>query len=158
MPWPCGQQHRTVGSLTTPLSCSPFAFSGEPKGAACPAPLGDPPGHPTTRPFGFAALLGLAGSGRTRRYAPQTCCRSYSRQPCATRPRKRGLGPCILLFVRPTEETDTYLRAASTASGPRLAAPKNCSTMPETLCSEALSSSRPLTSWVQFTDDVALRT
>jgi len=29
------------------------------RGAACPAPLSDPPGHPTTRPFGFAALLGL---------------------------------------------------------------------------------------------------
>ena len=38
-----------------------FAFHGEPRGAACPAPLSDPPGHPTTRPFGFAALLGLTG-------------------------------------------------------------------------------------------------
>ena len=73
-----------------------FAFAGEPKGAACPAPLGDPPGHPTTRPFGFAALLGLAGAGRTRLCEPQTGCRPISCQPCATRPRKRGLGPCML--------------------------------------------------------------
>ena len=96
MPWPCGQQHRTVGSLTTPLSCSPFAFSGEPRGAACPAPLGDPPGHPATRPFGFAALLGLAGAGRTRLYEPQTGCRPFSCQPCATRPRKRDELRCAL--------------------------------------------------------------
>ena len=96
MPWPCGQQHRTVGSLTTPLSCSPFAFSGEPRGAACPAPLGDPPGHPATRPFGFAALLWPTGSRRTRGCAPQTCCDSFSRRPCATRPRKRDEPRCPL--------------------------------------------------------------
>ena len=56
----------------------------------------NPPGHPTTRPFGFAALLGLAGAGRTRLCEPQTGCRPISCQPCATRPRKRGLGPCML--------------------------------------------------------------
>ena len=53
-------------------------------------------GHPTTRPFGFAALLGLTGSRKTRRFAPQTSYGSFSRQPCATRPRKRGFGPCTL--------------------------------------------------------------
>jgi len=38
---------------------------------ALSAPLSDPPGHPTTRPFGFAALLDslgahLAGRSQTR--------------------------------------------------------------------------------------------
>ena len=73
-----------------------FRLPGEPRGAACPAPLSNPPGHPTTRPFGFAALLGLTGAGRTRLCEPQTCCRPSSRQPCATRPHKRDLGPCAL--------------------------------------------------------------
>jgi len=75
---------------------SPFRLHGEPRGAACPAPLGDPPGHPATRPCGFAALLGLAGAGRTRRYAPQTGCRPLSCQSCATRPRKRDEPRCTL--------------------------------------------------------------
>ncbi len=78
------------------LPSQPFALYGEPRGAACPAPLSDPPGHPATRPFGFAALLGLAGIGRTRLFEPQTCCRSFSRQACATRPRKRDDNQCTL--------------------------------------------------------------
>ena len=82
--------------MALPAAVSPdrwlFAFYGEPRGAACPAPLSDPPGHPATRPFGFAALLGLTGSRKTRGYAPQTSYGSFSRQPCATRPRKRGSG------------------------------------------------------------------
>ena len=41
-------------------------------------------------------MLGLTGGGRTRLCEPQTCCRPSSRQPCATRPRKRELGPCAL--------------------------------------------------------------
>ena len=73
-----------------------FAFTASQGGAACPAPLGDPPGHPATRPCGFAALLGLAGAGRTRRYAPQTGCRPLSCQSCATRPRKRDEPRCTL--------------------------------------------------------------
>ena len=69
-----------LGWLLSVLSLSqPFAFYGEPRGAACPAPLSDPPGHPTTRPFGFAALLDLSGSHKTRRYAPQTSYDSFSR-------------------------------------------------------------------------------
>ena len=61
MPWPCGQQHRTVGSLTTPLSCSPFAFSGEPKEAACPAPLAIPPGTRLRGPSGSLRCSGWQG-------------------------------------------------------------------------------------------------
>ena len=53
---------------------------------------------PTTRPFGFAALLGLTGDGRTRLFEPQTCCRPLSREPCATRPRKRGPGVRALVI------------------------------------------------------------
>jgi len=55
-----------VMPVTSALSDNP-PFAGEPKGAACPAPLGDPPGHPTTRPFGFAALLDLSGKPRRPR-------------------------------------------------------------------------------------------
>ena len=55
-----------------------------------------PPGHPATRPFGFAVLLGLTGIGRTRLCEPQTGCRSSSRQTCATRPRKRDETQCTL--------------------------------------------------------------
>ena len=36
-------------------------------------------------------MLGLTGSRKTRRYAPQTAYDSFSRQPCATRPRRRGV-------------------------------------------------------------------
>ena len=34
---------------------------------------------PTTRPFGFAALLDLSGSHKTRLFEPQTSCGSFSR-------------------------------------------------------------------------------
>ena len=61
-----------------------FAFYGEPRGAACPAPLSDPPGHPTTRPFGFAALLDLSGSHKTRGLCPL-------RHPVALFPDKSAL-------------------------------------------------------------------
>ena len=106
----------------------PFAFPAS-QGGRLPGPPWRSPGHPTTRPFGFAALLGLTGSHKTRLFEPQTSYDSFSRQPCATRPRKRGLGPCILLFVRNPKASDTSLRTQNTASGLRLAAPKNCSTM-----------------------------
>jgi len=39
-----------------------FRLAGEPRVAACPAPLSDPPGHPAARPCGFAALLKLPGT------------------------------------------------------------------------------------------------
>ena len=93
-------EHRTRSAIKRRhfLHCavtgSVFRLPGELRGAACPAPLSDPPGHPTTRPFGFAALLGLTGSHKTRRCAPQTCCRPISRHPCATRPRKRDRTRC----------------------------------------------------------------
>ena len=77
-----------------------FAFTASQRG-----PLARPPqGHPTTRPFGFAALLGLAGAGRTRLCEPQTGCRSVSCQSCATRPRKRDEPECTLNHwsIRPT--------------------------------------------------------
>ena len=95
MPWPCclnvSAIAQNLGSVW--VSLSPFTASQG--GLLAQPPLSDPPGHPTTRPFGSAALLGLAGSHKTRRYAPQTSYDSFSRQPCATRPRKRDSGPCM---------------------------------------------------------------
>ena len=90
-----------VMPVTSALSDHPlFAFTASQRG-----PLARPPqGHPTTRPFGFAALLGLAGAGRTRLCEPQTGCRSVSCQSCATRPSKRDEPECTLNHrsIRPT--------------------------------------------------------
>ena len=84
----CSSSLRLIAKLA---GDSFFAFTAS-QGKCLPISPNDPWGTPAARPFGFAALLGPTGSRRTRGCAPQTCCDSFSRQPCATRPRKRGPG------------------------------------------------------------------
>jgi|GEM_PF-4667267 len=81
-------------ALNVETSRHPFAFTASHFSLRGQRKVTKRKATPTTRPFGFAALLGLTGNGRTRLCEPQTCCRPLSRQPCATRPRKRGPWVC----------------------------------------------------------------
>ena len=84
MPWPCclnvSAIAQNLGSVW--VSLSPFTASQG--GLLAQPPLSDPPGHPTTRPCGFAALLDLSGSHKTRGLRPL-------RHPVALFPDKSAL-------------------------------------------------------------------
>jgi len=79
-----------ISGLFPRIHWDSFRLPGESLFFAWPKKSNQKKGHPAARPCGFAALLGLTGGGRTRLCEPQTCCRPSSRQPCATRPRRRG--------------------------------------------------------------------